>query len=46
MYRSYFLEIIAATYARLKHIRSLYGETVKYKNDDAHAVAPSFLFLP
>lgn len=45
MYRSYFLEIIAATYARLKHIRSRYGRP-KNKNDDARAVAPSFLFLP
>gem|GEM_PF-3018770 len=31
MYRSYFLEIIAATYARLKHIRSRYGRPSKTK---------------
>ena len=31
MYRYYFLEIIAATYARLKHIRSRYGRPSKTK---------------
>ncbi|EGV29565.1 hypothetical protein HMPREF9431_01917 [Segatella oulorum F0390] len=31
MYRYYFLEIIVATYPRLKHIRSRYGRPSKTK---------------